>query len=59
MKDTVRGKGALALPNHKIYIGEFANNKIQGKGELNFKVWQNNNSKSVRITAHWDKTIRG
>ena len=31
-KDSIDGTGALALPNSKIFLGEFKNNRIEGKG---------------------------
>jgi hypothetical protein len=59
VKDIMEGSGAVALPCNKIFIGEFRNNKIEGKGSVIFEIGERANTKSVKITGEWGYNING
>lgn len=31
-KDSIEGNGAIVLPGKKMFVGQFKNNRIEGKG---------------------------
>jgi hypothetical protein len=55
----MHGRGAVALPNAKVFIGSFRNGKVEGAGEFHFATSGTSNPKPVRLAGEWAEAVKG